>query len=419
MKAVLLILLYYVIITVTADHSAQHERCETLQSVADTDNAGNFLQCTVGQSCFSMSCTPTLPPNSDFRIFIEPCKQPAAILINATISGRKYSHEFTHSETIDVPYAGATEIPKLAVVLDNNDNTTLVFSINLILPGFGNYTLVPETSFPLDNITCVDGHVVTSPPPPSHQTTPAHTTYSCMETCVAIHKMIAKTNSLCQSTQNCLTINCKSPNSLLNLTSSYVIEPCKSPPTILTKFDDHTNNLHYSKNVTKDTTIPLTGIPLNPQIQIILEDPDNYTILFGVNLIALGQTISVLPQQRIPIDKTGCPGYTGPTANPYCTTQQTTASTPITTPHHTPVTSTHTHSIVRTTITPTHNNQTAALQPETGKLAGVIIGVILLVIVVAAISVSLTLVIVYFTMKRKSKGVYAYSYFQAMDQEDV
>ena len=86
MKAVLLILLYYVIITVTADHSAQHERCETLQSVADTDNAGNFLQCTVGQSCFSMSCTPTLPPNSDFRIFIEPCKQPAAILINATIN---------------------------------------------------------------------------------------------------------------------------------------------------------------------------------------------------------------------------------------------------------------------------------------------------------------------------------------------
>ena len=417
MKAVL-ILLYYVIISVTAKHSPQHERCETLQSVADTDNAGNLVQCTVGQSCFSMSCIPSLLPNSDIHIFIEPCKHPAAILINTTISGRKYSHEFTHSETIDVPYDSGFETPKLVVVLDNSDNTTLVFSIKLIAPGIGNYSLVPETSFPLDDITCVDGHVMTSSPLSPQHTTPAHTTYTCVQTCVAIHKMIAKTNSLCQSTQNCLTINCKSPiATILNITSSYMIEPCKSPPTILTKLDDHTNNFHYSKNVTKDTNIPLP-IPFSPEIRIILEDPDNYTILFGVDLFAVSQTYHILPQQRIPIDKTGCPGYTGPTVNPYCTTQQTTVSTPITTPHNTPITSVHTHNTMHPTIHPTHNNQTSALNPDNGKLIGVIVGVILLVVVVAGISVLVTLAVVYFIMKRKSKGMYSYSY-KAMDEEDV
>ncbi|KAI6650968.1 hypothetical protein LOD99_5807 [Oopsacas minuta] len=423
MKAIVL-LLSYAIITVYATHSAQNERCQKLQSIANTDNAGNFVQCSVDQSCFSLNCKPTvpvLPENSEFHIIVEPCKHPAAILVNGSISGNEYSHEFTHNESVDIPYTTAIGNPQLAVVLDNSDNTTLTFSVQLVVPGLDPYTLVPETSFPLDNITCMNGHVVTSPPTP-HYTTHGHVTYSCMETCVAIHNMVAKTNNLCQSTLNCLTINCNSPSAIpliANITSSYIIEPCQSPPTILAKFDDHNNDQHYSKNITKNTTfLPPFSIPGNPQVHVTLEDPDDYSILFGVNLIFLSQSIPILPQQRIPIDKSGCPGYTGPPVNPYCTTQQTEPSKTVTTYSTTPVHShTNSYTHVITNVSPSLN-QTATGNSNAGKLAGIIIGVLLVLILTVIVTVLVTVGIVYMLMKRKSKVVYTYSHFQALEEDD-
>ena len=421
----LIILVTYLILQTCANHSAQQERCEKLHSVADHNAAAT---CSVGHNCFSLDCMPTLPllSNSEFHLFIEPCKHPAAILINATVQGHKFSHEFSHSETVAITSLPIIH-PKIAVILDNSDSQNLVFSVLLLVQGH-NYTLVPKTSFPLNNITCHNGQLVT---PTTLQTTaPGPGPYSCQATCVAIHRMIAQTNSLCESTDNCLTINCNSPQALevlVKLTSSYRIEPCTSPPTIRATFDDSKNNQHFSKNITHSTTIPIPyNIPGNPKFQVTLVDVNNYTILFGVKLLVLTQTIQILPEQSIPIDKSGCPGYTGPKTNPYCTTQspESTETTPGSHSTHS-MHSSNTHMHSNSTPTSMHShpvspslNNTAAVGSDAGKLAGIIIAVILVNIAIVSASVLVTIGVVWYVFKRKNKGVYTYSHFQAMEEED-
>ena len=424
----IIVLLSCLILTACAEHTAQRERCEKLHSVADSQ-AGAV--CSVGHSCFSLDCTPQLLTDSEFHIFIEPCKHPAAILINATISGHKFSHEFSHSETVAIPYAIPLFSPKLAVIIDNSDNKTLVFSVLLIISQTTNYTLVPETRFPLTDITCVNGQLVTSPATPA-PTDKTPGPYSCVGTCVAIHKMTDKTHALCQSTGNCLTINCNSPqqvSTLASFKSSYTIEPCKSPPTILATFDDNKNDKHFSQNITHNSTFVLYfNAVVNPRIQVILVDVDNFTILFGVNLIVATQSFQILPEQVIPIDKSGCPGYTGTDMNPYCTTQSTQTVTThsismdshSTSMHsHSTATSMHPHIITTngTSVSPSLNH-TAVVGSDAGKLAGIIIGVILVNVVIVSISVLVTIGVVWYVFRRKNRSVYTYSHFQALEDDD-
>ena len=411
----LIILFAYLIIHAYASHSAQQERCEKLQSVADTAAAS----CSVGHSCFSLDCTLAQLVNLEFHIFIEPCKHPAAILVKATVAGHEFSHEFSHSETVAIPSIPSfpTLDPKLAVFIDNSDSQNLVFSVKLLTLSH-NYTIVPETSFPLNNITCANGHLVTSASTAAPAPSPGP--YSCQGTCVAIHKMTAKSNSLCRSTGNCLTINCDSPQNLPHLAvfSSYRIEPCTSPPTIRATFDNDNNNKHFSKNITHNSTfsLPINAIG-NPRIQVTLVDVNDYTILFGVNLLIVGKTIPILPEQTIPIDKSGCPGYTGPSTNPYCTTQSTepVVTTPVSdsSGQHSPPTATGMSSPVSPSL-----NHTAAAVSDVGKLAGIILGVILANVVIVLVAVLVTAGVVWYAFKRKTRGVYTYSQFQAMEEDD-
>ena len=407
--------------------SPQQQRCEALNSAVQYDKSLNLIQCLVGEGCFSLDCQPTvlsaaLLQDSDFHIFIEPCKHPVSILVNASVLGVPYSHEFTHTETVDLPTVGPIS-PKLKVVINNNDSQVLVFSVVLIISANTSYTLVPQTNFPLNNISCSNGHLVTHPHTHAsytHTQTPTPIpTFYCGETCQAVDRLVARTNSLCNPTdESCLTIKCDSPdNQLSNIGSSYTILPCEQPPVVQVRFYEQNNDLHYVRNITHNTTVPVPNFP-GVQLQITLVDLNQYSILFGVNLLAFGQSITILPNQVIPIDRTNCSWYTGPpctaTTAPMSSVN---TNTNTNSPHSNPF-----HTTSSTTAHANTSSETGAGKgspgSNVGTIAGIVIGTVFLTLLVVVASVAATLCVVYVFYKKKAKGEYTYSQFRALEEDD-
>ena len=438
----------------------QQQRCNALNSASQYDQNFHAIQCSVGDGCFSLDCQPTsqyavLLYDTDFHIFIEPCKHPVAILVNASVLGAPYSHEFTHTETVDLPTVGPIS-PKLKVVINNDDSQVLVFSVVLIVNANTSYTLVPQTNFPLNNISCSNGHLVTHPhthTSHTHTQTPIPTFY-CGETCEAVHRLVASTNSLCNPTdESCLIIKCNPPdNPLVKFSTSYTILPCEQPPVVQVRFYEQNNDLHYVRNITHNTTIPVPNLP-GVQLQITLVDLNQYSILFGVNLLVLEQSISILPNQVIPIDRTNCSWYTGPpctattapmsiytntstntnaktntntnTKTNIYTNTSTNTNTNTNTNTYTNTNSPYSHPFHTTPSATAHANTSSDTRAEKGSLgsnigtiAGIVIGTVFLTLLVVVISVAATLCVVYVFYKKKAKGEYNYIQFRPLGEDD-
>ncbi|WP_411023465.1 hypothetical protein, partial [Salmonella sp. s51228] len=69
-------------------------------------------------------------------------------------------------------------------------------------------------------------------------------------------------------------------------------------------------------------------IPGSPTLVVDLTQHDNFSISLSAHIHDILSTdFDIIPSTVIPVDRTNCPGYTGPSVNPYCATQISTHTT--------------------------------------------------------------------------------------------